>query len=87
MTTSTMTQTKRVLAALQAGEELTSKQIAARFRIASPTKVVSNIRYEGHAVYLNKHTDTKGRITHKYRIGKPSRKLIAAGYRALAMGI
>ena len=87
MTTSTMTQTKRVLAALQAGEELTAKQIAARFRIASPSKVVSNIRYEGHAVYLNKHTDTKGRVTHKYRIGKPSRKLIAAGYRALAMGI
>jgi predicted ArsR family transcriptional regulator len=87
MTTSTLTQTKRVLAALQSGEELTAKQIAARFRIASPTKVVSNIRYEGHAVYLNKHTDTKGRITHKYRIGKPSRKLIAAGYRALAMGI
>jgi hypothetical protein len=87
MTTSTLTQTKRVLAALQSGEELTAKQIAARFRIASPTKVVSNIRYEGHAVYLNKHTDTKGRVTHKYRIGKPSRKLIAAGYRALAMGI
>ena len=87
MTTSTMTQTKRVLAALQSGEELTAKQIAARFRIASPSKVVSNIRYEGHAVYLNKHTDTKGRVTHKYRIGKPSRKLIAAGYRALAMGI
>ena len=82
-----MTQTQRVLNALQAGEQLTAKQIAARFNIASPRKVVSLIRHEGYPVYLNKHTDTKGRVTHKYRIGKASRKLIAAGYRALAMGI
>ena len=82
-----MTQTKRVLESLLAGNELTAKQIAARFGVASPTKVVSLVRQEGYAVYLNKHTDTKGRVTHKYRIGKPSRKLIAAGYRALAAGI
>ena len=82
-----MTQTQRVLEALLAGNELTAKQISARFGVASPTKVVSLVRQEGYAVYLNKHTDTKGRVTHKYRIGKPSRKLIAAGYRALAAGI
>lgn len=82
-----MTQTQRVLEALKAGEELTAKQITARFGVASPTKVISNVRQEGFAVYLNKHVDTKGRITHKYRIGTPSRKLIAAGYRALAMGL
>lgn len=82
-----MTQTKRVLEALLAGNELTAKQISARFGVASPTKIISLVRQEGHAVYLNKHTDTKGRVTHKYRIGKPSRKLIAAGYRALAAGI
>jgi predicted ArsR family transcriptional regulator len=82
-----MTQTKRVLEALLAGHQLTAKQISSRFGIASPTKVVSLVRQEGYAVYLNKHTDTKGRVTHKYRIGKPSRKLIAAGYRALAAGI
>ena len=82
-----MTQTKRVLEALLAGNELTAKQISARFGVASPTKIVSLVRQEGYAVYLNKHTDTKGRVTHKYRIGKPSSKLIAAGYRALAAGI
>ena len=85
--TTTLNQTQRVLAALQTGEALTAKQISARFKVASPSKVVSNIRYEGYAVYLNKHTDTKGRVTHKYRIGKPSREIVAAGYRALAMGI
>ena len=82
-----MTQTKRVLEALLSGQELTAKQISSRFNVASPTKIVSLVRQEGYAVYLNKHTDTKGRVTHKYRIGKPSRKLIAAGYRALAAGI
>lgn len=85
--TTTLNQTQRVLTALQSGESLTAKQIAARFKVASPRKIVSNIRYEGYAVYLNKHTDTKGRITHKYRIGKPSREIVAAGYRALAMGV
>jgi len=82
-----MTQTDRVLAALQNGETLTAKQIAARFGIASPTKIVSLLRYEGFPIYRNKHTDTKGRVTHKYRLGKASRKIVAAGYRALAMGV
>jgi ribonucleotide reductase alpha subunit len=31
--------------------------------------------------------DTKGRVKHKYRLGTPSRSLVAAGYRALAAGI
>lgn len=82
-----MTQTDRVLNALQAGEALTAKQISARFGIASPTKVVSLLRYEGFPIYRNKHTDTKGRVTHKYRLGKASRKIVSAGYRALAMGL
>jgi predicted ArsR family transcriptional regulator len=83
----TATQTQRVFEALSTGEALTAKQIAARFNIASPRKVVSRLRHEGFPIYLNKHTDTKGRVTHKYRIGKASREIVAAGYRALAAGI
>jgi len=85
--TASKTQTQRVLDALLAGEKLTAKQIAARFDIASPHKIVSNLRFEGYAIYRNEHTDTKGRVKHKYRLGTPSRSLIAAGYRALAAGI
>ena len=86
-TTASKTQSQRVLDALLNGEKLTAKQIAAHFDIASPHKVVSLLRFEGYAIYRNKHTDTKGRVKHKYRLGAPSRSLIAAGYRALAAGI
>ena len=84
-----MTETKqtRVLMALQSGEELTAKQIAARFGVANPTATISDIRFAGYAVYANKHTDTKGRVTTKYRLGTPSREIVAAGYRAMALGL
>jgi len=58
-----------------------------RFGLKNPRATVSDIRYAGFAVYANQHKDTKGRVTTKYRLGKPSRKIVAAGYRAIAMGI
>lgn len=83
----TVTKQSRLLEALQNGEELTAKQIAARFGIANPTATVSDLRFAGFAVYANKHVDTKGRVSTKYRLGRPSREVVAAGYRALSMGI
>jgi predicted ArsR family transcriptional regulator len=66
---------------------MTAAQIKQRFSIANPTATVSDLRYEGFAIYANKHTDTKGRTTTKYRLGTPSREIVAAGYRALALGL
>ncbi len=77
------TKQSRVLEALQSGEQLTAKQIGARFGVKNPTATISNIRLSGFAVYANQHTDTKGRVTTKYRLGTPSRAVIAAGFRAL----
>jgi len=83
-----MTQKDKLRKAFFNGAALTSKQIRAQFKIASPTKVVSNLRLEdGLPIYANKHVDTKGRETTKFRLGTPSRAVIAAGYRAMAMGI
>ena len=69
------------------GEALTAKQISARYNAANPYDVVYQLRMGGYPIYLNKHVDTKGRITHKYRHGKASRELIAAGYKAMAAGL
>lgn len=80
----TLTKQARVLEALQSGEQLTAKQIKARFGVANPTATISDIRYSGFAVYANQHKDTKGRVTTKYRLGRPSRAIVAAGYKALA---
>jgi len=68
------------------GERLSAKQIAARFNVANPHDPVYTLRQEGFPIYLNKHTDTKGRVTHKYRFGTPTRNLVAAGYQAMATG-
>jgi hypothetical protein len=69
------------------GEELTAKQISARYNMANPHDAVYQLRMEGYPIYLNRHVDSKGRVTQKYRFGTPSRKLIAAGYKAMAMGL
>jgi len=81
------TKTGRLLSALQSGEQLTEGQIRQRFGLQNPRASVSDIRYAGFAVYANRHTDSKGRVTTKYRLGRPSREIVAAGYKAMAMGI
>ncbi len=69
------------------GEQLTAKQIAARYNVANPHDAVYQLRMDGYPIYLNRHVDSKGRVTQKYRFGTPSRELIAAGYKAKAMGL
>jgi chromosome segregation and condensation protein ScpB len=74
----------RVLSALEAVEKgLTAKQIEARFG-GNATATVSDLRFKGFPIYANQHTDTKGRTKTFFRLGTPSRKVLAAGYRALA---
>lgn len=81
------TKQSRLLAAFKTGEKLTTAQITERFEIANPTATISNIRYSGYAIYANQHVDTKGKVVTKYEIGMPSRRVVAAGYRALSLGI
>lgn len=86
-TISNKTKTGRLLSALREGQTLSEGQIRARFGLKNPRATISDIRYAGYAIYANQHKDTKGRVTTKYEIGRPSRKVVAAGYRALSMGI
>jgi len=82
--TKTTSKTERVLSALENGDKLTAKQIGARFGVANPTAMVSNLRMNGYPVHKFTSKDTKGRATTKYRMSRPSRKVIAAGYAARA---
>lgn len=81
-----MTETKssKLLETLKTGERLTAAQIRARFGLQNPRATVSALRFQGYAIYANQHKDSKGRVSTKYRLGTPSRRVIAAGYRALA---
>jgi predicted transcriptional regulator len=82
-----MTKTNRVLEALKNGEELTAKQIAARFGAGNPHRVVHYLRELGYCIYLNEKRNSKGEVVAKYRIGTPTRKHIAAGYKAMQLGL
>ena len=80
----TKTQTQRVINALQNGVELTAKQITARYGVKNVRAVISKLRSEGYAIFLNKRVSTfDGETYLKYRLGTPTRATVAAGYAAL----
>ena len=82
------TQVEKVFTALvERGEELTATQIKTRYGVSNPHDAVYQIRRMGYAIYLNERKNSKGETVARYRAGRPSRSLIAAGYRALAAGI
>jgi len=78
----TKTITEKVLNALENGAELTSDQIASRFGAGNPGAVIQSLRFKGYPVYLN--STKKG---NKYRLGTASKRVIAAGYKAMAQGL
>jgi hypothetical protein len=69
------------------GEELTAKQISARYSLGNPYNAVYTLRMEGYPIYCNSVKNSKGKMVNKYRLGTPSREVIAAGYKALAAGL
>ena len=84
----TVTKQDRVLEALQnTNRGLTAAQIEARFGVGNARSTVSALRMKGFAIYANQSTDTKGRTKTFYRLGTPSRAVVAAGYKALAAGL
>lgn len=85
-TTTTVTKESKVLSALQAGRTLSSAQLRSQFGVGNPQAVIQSLRFKGFPIYLNTVTDTKNRSRNVYRLGTPSRAIIAAGYKAMANG-
>jgi len=84
----TLTKQARLIKAFESGAELTAKQITQRFGFANPTATVSDLRLRsGLAIYANKRTNKLGGTYTKYRLGTPSREIVAAGYRAMSLGL
>ena len=79
-----MTKQARVLTALKTGEALTSNAIKNRFGAGNPQAVIQALRFAGNPIYLNEVKSKTGRKSLKYRLGTPSKAVIAAGYRAMA---
>jgi hypothetical protein len=81
------TKTGKLFTALKAGEAVSPAQAAKRFGIKNVTAEVSRIRQSGFAVYANSRKAGNGIQVTEYVMGQPSRKLIAAGYKAMALGL
>ena len=80
------TKTFKVFSALQSGKALTASQ-ASKMGVKNLSAEVSRIRSNGFAVYTNSRKAGNGVQVTEYVLGKPSRKLVALGYKAQAMGI
>jgi len=76
-----------LFSALHKGETVTASQAEKRFGVKNISAEVSRIRQAGFAVYANQRVAGNGVKVTEYVIGKPSRKLVAAGYKAMAMGL
>ena len=81
------TKTFKLFTALYNGESVTASQAEKRFGIKNISAEVSRVRQAGYAVYANSRKAGNGVKVTEYVIGKPSRKLVAAGYRAIALGL
>jgi hypothetical protein len=69
------------------GEKLTASEARKRFGIGNLSAEASRIRQAGFAIYANSRKAGNGVTVTEYVHGKPSRKVVAAGYKALAMGL
>jgi hypothetical protein len=87
MTINPGTKTYKLFSALSNGERVSASQAQKRFGIKNISAEVSRVRQAGYAVYANSRKAGNGVKVTEYVIGKPSRKLVAAGYKAMALGL
>lgn len=65
---------------LKNGKVFTAKQISASFGIAHPASTIRNLREQGYCVYANDAVVNGTKVV-KYRMGQPSRRMIALAAR------
>jgi hypothetical protein len=81
------TKTHKLFTAMKTGEKISASEASKRFGIGNIAAEASRIRQAGFAVYANTRKAGNGVQVTEYEIGQPSRKLIAAGYKAMALGL
>ena len=74
----TMSKRQKVLNLLSKGESVSWKTLRSRFDLVSPRALVDTLRAEGNMIYVNK--TAKGT---SYRMGVPTKAIIAAGIKKL----
>lgn len=81
------TKTYKIFNALYEGQTLTASDANKRFGVKNLAAEASRIRHNGYAVYTNTRVAGNGVRVTEYVMGKPSREIVALGYKAKALGI
>ena len=81
------TKTFKVFTALYNGAALTASKAKHDLGVGNLSAEATRLRQAGFAIYANKRVAGNGVTVTEYRHGKPSRALIAAGYKAMALGL
>ena len=72
------TKKEKVLKLLSSGNNVTWQKIRDKVDLTSPRAMIDTLRNEGHCIYTN---TVDGKVA--YRLGEPSKGIIAAGLKAL----
>jgi hypothetical protein len=81
------TKTFAVFNALYNGDKLTPAQANKRFGVKNLSAEASRIRQSGYAVYSTTRKAGNGVMVTEYELGRPSREIVALGYKAKAAGM
>jgi hypothetical protein len=79
--------TGKLFGALTTGAKVTASAAEKRFGIKNVSAEASRIRAAGYAVYTSQRKAGNGVQVTEYEIGRPSRQIVALGYKAKALGI
>jgi len=75
-----MNKQSKLLAYLSTGHTLTSRDIVSGFGLTNPHDAIYKLRNQGHCIYSNRRA---GSDTVEYRIGTPSKRMVAVANRVL----
>ena len=70
--------TQRVLKLLETGKSVSWKTLRTRFDLKTPRAMIDKLRAAGNMIYINKTAQGTS-----YRLGTPSKAIIAAGIKKL----
>ena len=77
-----MTTKSKVLAYLSkegSYNTLTANKMQSVFGVANPSATINELRKEGNAIYLNTRINANGEKVAFYRLGKPTKRMVAEG--------
>ena len=73
-----LTKREKTMRLLSTGKNVTWATLRNKLDLTSPRAMIDTLRSEGNCIYVNKH---EGQTA--YRLGEPSKGVIAAGFKAV----